>query len=317
MKLFLLKFSVFILIIVLLCTIWDVLITKNIKKSVTLSSWEIQVWEDIFNSNIKSDIVIYWSSRAWRHFDCGIIEERLSLDCYNLGLDWHNFWLQHLRHKMFFKYNIPPKVILVSLDVFSLDRRDKLYHYDQFLPYLFNSEIRKYINPYHNFHIWEYFFPLLRYYWEHQEKLEVLQILWEQNSQIPTRIKGFTWIGDSWVWGWFNARDKIGYYTVKLHHQTLKLFEEFLQEMEEQKIEVIFVYSPEYIEWQKFADNWDDVMKIYENYSKKYNIPFLDYSKKDISYQKELFYDNLHLNRLGAEKFTQELSNDLKDILSF
>jgi hypothetical protein len=75
---------------------------------------------------------------------------------------------------------------------------------------------------------------------------------------------------------------------------------------------LIFVYTPEYIEGQKYVSNRAQIMGLYKKYSKQYQIPFYDFSNDSISYQKKYFYNVSHLNRLGSELFTAQLIDTLK-----
>jgi tRNA A22 N-methylase len=51
---------------------------------------------------------------------------------------------------------------------------------------------------------------------------------------------------------------------------------------------------------------------LYARYSKKYNIPFLDYSDDEICYKKEYFYNASHLNKTGSDLFMQKFIRDLR-----
>ena len=100
---------------------------------------------------------------------------------------------------------------------------------------------------------------------------------------------------------------------IPLDKKTIILFDRFLRECKIQKIEIIFVYSPEYIEGQRFVKNKNQIMATYRKFSMKYNIPFYDYSNDSMSYKKEYFYNALHLNKTGAELFTKRLIDTLKN----
>jgi len=76
---------------------------------------------------------------------------------------------------------------------------------------------------------------------------------------------------------------------------------------------VIFVYTPEYIEGQKFISNRNDVLGIVSRFSTKYDIPFYDFSNDSITFQRQYFYNTMHLNKAGAEKFTNGLIGKLKE----
>ena len=88
--------------------------------------------------------------------------------------------------------------------------------------------------------------------------------------------------------------------------------EQFLKECKRDNIKLIFVYTPEYIEGQKFVANRTSIFKTFSKYSKKYEIPFYDYSKDSLCLDKKYFYNSNHLNKTGAEIFTNKLIDTLK-----
>ncbi len=90
------------------------------------------------------------------------------------------------------------------------------------------------------------------------------------------------------------------------------LFNQFIKEIKEEDIDLIFVYGPEYIEGQDFVKNRNEIFSIYEEISNKEKIPFFNYSDDNMCFDKLLFYNSQHLNKKGANKFTEELIKDLQ-----
>jgi len=103
-------------------------------------------------------------------------------------------------------------------------------------------------------------------------------------------------------------------YKIELDEESVVLFSKYLEECARANIKVIFVYTPEYIEGQEFVENRDEIMALYTQLSKKYNIQFYDYSKDSMSFDKTYFYNALHLNLKGAELFTTKLIEKLKTL---
>lgn len=286
----------------------DYFISNKLKKN-HKSPGEIEVWNDIYSGNINSDIAIYGSSRAWVHIDPSILEDSLNLKAYNFGIDGHNFWLQYLRHKEYLKYNNSPKIILLSVDVFSLQKRKDLYELNQFLPFmLWNKNIIKFTSSYNGFTYKDYYFPLLRY----NGKIRKIELDREDNTEITYRQNGYKGMEREWNTDLAKAKLKMSQYKINMDSSSVNLFNQFLMETKENNIKVILVYTPEYIDGQKFVENRDEIIKVYKEFAEKYNLIFLDYSNNDLCKRKELFYNSSHLNKEGAEIFTRKLSSELK-----
>jgi hypothetical protein len=313
MKKFIKYFLLFSLPLLVLSYFLDVFISMNLKKSNSFAQKEFSTWNAIIDGKVNSDILIYGSSRAWVHFNSTMMSDSLQIPTYNLGIDGHNFWLQYLRHKMVLERNTKPKVILVSVDIFSLQKRKDLYNSEQFLPYmLWNRDIKNTTSSYEGFVSADYLIPLIRYYGKKKEIETAIRFYSGHLSNPICRVRGYQGRNESWNTDFDIAKLTMKKYEAKLDPETIILFEKFIAECKKQNIKLIFVYAPEYIEGQIFTKNRGEVLSLYTNYSHKYNIPFYDYSTDAISYQKKYFYNTNHLNKMGAELFTTKLIDTLK-----
>ena len=271
---------------------------------------EIEVWNDIYNGEINAYVAIYGSSRAWVHINPNILEDSLNIKAYNFGMDGQNFWLQYLRNKEYLKYNKPPKVIIVSVDVFSLAKRKDLYGLNQFLPYmLWNNDIKNYTSSYNGFSLEDYYLPLIRYYGSTRGSASVIK---PSSNEGLYRNKGYKGMERQWNNDLAKAKLEKKHYSIKIDSNTISLFNKFLSECKLNDITVILVYTPEYIDGQNFVKNREEIIKIYNDYSNKYDLLFLDYSDDYLCAQKEYFYNASHLNKKGSEIFTRKLAHDLK-----
>ena len=288
----------------------DLFISTNLKIG---GCGEYSTWNYVFEGKVNSDIVIYGSSRALKHISPEIFIKSLHISTYNLGIDGHNFWLQNFRHRMLLKNNTKPKIIIFSIDMFTLQKRKDLYNLEQFLPYmLWNKEMQKVTSCYEGFNRYDYEIPLVRYFGRKQSLVSAIRVFSGHLGCSSYRIRGYQGIDRSWTTDFDNTKFTNKKYEVILDTETLLLFKRFLIECKSKNIKLIFVYTPEYIEGQKFVKNRGVVMSIFTNLSKQYHIPFYDYSSDPISHQKIYFYNANHLNKTGAELFTTKLIDTLK-----
>lgn len=312
MNRFIVRILTWVLPVLLLSVPADLFLSNQLKKSNCYAHDEYSVWNDLYDGTINSEIVVYGSSRAWVHIDPQILGDSLGHSVYNLGIDGHNFWLQYLRHRLLLENNPAPEFILFSLDLFTLQKNKELYNADQFLPYLlWNTEMKNYVEDYEGYSFYDYYIPLVRYYGKRKAVKNAII-----NSFVPVnpdsgRHNGYKEMDEKWNEDFATASKKMNYYEVQIDTQSMDLFEKFLRECKEKSIKLVFVYTPEYIEGQKFVANRKEIIDIYDNYAKKYGILFLDYSSDEMCRQKEYFYNASHLNKDGAKLFTRKLSADL------
>ncbi len=313
MKNFIFRILIFFLPLCLISYSIDVLISRNLKKSKTYADGEFTTWNDIYEGKVNSDIVIYGSSRAWEHIDPTMIGDSLHTTAYNLGINGHTFWLQYFRHKLLLENNTKPKLIIHSLDIFTLNKGEDLFNSDQFLPYmLFNTKMKEATISYNGYHFLDYNLPLIRYYGKKDAIKCALELSNHSHVDSVFRVRGFYGQNKPWNDDFEKVKERMKYYQAKYDSASIILFEKYLIECKSKNIKIIFVYTPEYIEGQKFIKNKNELMAIFTGFSKKYNIPFYDYSDDPISFQKKYFYNVLHLNKSGAELFTSKLIADLK-----
>lgn len=276
---------------------------------------ELEVWNDIYTGNIDTDIAIYGSSRAWVDISPKILNDSLNLRVYNFGLDGHNFWLQYLRHLEYVKYNPHPKHIILAVDFNSIQKRKNLYLSEQFLPYmLWNKNIEFYTSSYEGFSIYDYYIPLLRYAGRTTELKAAFKVSLSKTKDEPYRNHGYKGIEKQWSRDFERAKSKLDEYYITIDQSSLALLDKFLLECTKSGTTVSLIYTPEYIEGQKFIKNRDRIIKIYQNFADTHSISFLDYSNDTMCFNKDYFYNSVHLNKKGSELFTKTLSKDLKEL---
>ena len=112
------------------------------------------------------------------------------------------------------------------------------------------------------------------------------------------------------------AKDSLGKYVAKLDSNSILLLEKFILECKDLNIDLVFVYTPEYIDGQRFVKNRKEVLNIFKEFSITYNLKFLDYSHDSICLNKNLFYNASHLNKKGADVFSKKFASDLKKIIN-
>ena len=314
MKNFILKLAIFILPILALAYPIDLFVSRTLKKSTVFAEKEFSIWNDILEGRINSDIVIYGSSRAWVHISPKIIMDSLNISTYNLGIDGHNFWMQNLRHKLLLKYNKKPKLIIHSVDVFTLQKRKDFYNSEQVLPYmLFDFDFYNSLKSFEGYKAADFALPLMRYTGKTEAIKEVFKLIFsKQNTQINHRIRGYQGREASWNNDLEKAKKNGERYTVIFDSATIEEFHKYLKSLKKEKIRIFLVYTPEQIDGQSYVVNRKAVIDTFTYFCSKYKIPFYDFSKDDLCYDKKNFYNASHLNKKGSEIFTTNLVQNIR-----
>lgn len=261
------------------------------------------IWNEIFYGEINADVLIMGNSRAWRHYSTAIIDSILGCNSYNVGIDGSCFNRQYIRYKMYRNYqSTKPKYIIqdVGCSVFG---RTYGYEREQFMPYMMYSDFRECIEKEEPMSFGELYIPMYRYY---------VNNFYDEYVKFDYEVhKGYApEIGE-----WEGKSEDVKPFLAGVDETTMEMFDRYVNEVLDDGIQLIFVYSPIlYEEVEKKILNLQDIhQKIYE-ISRKYDIPILDYTTDKISYDPTCFYNATHLNQKGAELFSTQLAHDLDSL---
>jgi hypothetical protein len=267
-------------------------------------------WNNCYQPNLNADVLILGSSRAVKHIAPKIIDTILNVHSYNLGKDGIGFLIQNCRFKTYLRNNKRPRYIIHSLDERTLCKVSVLFNSKEYIPYLEDTLVRKSTSGCNgSFNKWHYSIPLFKY--NNALPSLIRPLLWmtgfkEQNK----RYKGYLPEQQTWQPKVLTKKS-----LRKIDTEITKEFEAYLMFCKKENINLILVYTPEYIEGQKVTTNRNELFNLYRQYATTYNLPFFDYSNDSLSYDKSLFYDFIHLNKKGSELFTTKLAHDLKQQL--
>lgn len=273
-------------------------------------------WNDVYNGAINADLIIMGSSRAVHHISPAILDERLNINTYNLGISAWTFPMQKARFETYLKRNAKPRYIVHSIDLHMLSRREDLFNYQQFLPYLDDADIRAATKGYKGeFGAAQYYLPMFKYNGNLNLAAAGILSFFDLAEMRRTSVKGYReqnleWDGSFDV---FKKKFPDGY-AHAFDERVAEEFEAYLEFCKKNDIKIIMVFSPEYFELRPFITNREKIMSVFRNYSKKHDVPFLDYSNHSISFDKTLFYNSEHLTSEGAELFTEILAQDLRNL---
>lgn len=288
-------------------------LSQRLKASDALANGEYSVWNDIYTGKLNNKLAVYGSSRAWRHFDPELLGDSLGLDAYNLGMDGYGFYMQYMRHLEYFKHNTHPQYIILSLDLFTFEMPKGLYNSGQFIPYMCRSkEMKHFMQPLSGFSIYDYYVPMLRYFGKKTECTQIIREALKGSTQAPLRHKGFAGNPEQWNEDFKNAAKLREKYSVIIDPSCVQLMDRFLSDCARANIQVVMVYSPEFVAIKSFLSGKEQIMARYRSLADKHGLLFLDFSADPICTDQSNFYNASHMNAKGAQLFTQKLSHFLK-----
>jgi hypothetical protein len=314
MKKFIITVVAFAIISMLPLYVLDTLVTSGLKKS---KSDIYNTINKIVDGTLTADVIVNGSSKALVQISPKILDSQLNKNSYNLGMDGNEFIPQLLQYQLFREYNPKPKMIIQIVGNDFLQKKDELFGYMRFAPYLDLNGVTAMTKQYKGFSFLDYHLPFIRYSGYFGLITDGLLSNFGMHLQIDSKYKGYqekdvTW-GDS-----FNKFKEANPKGVQIHmNDTSKeKFKKYVESVVQDNIIIVLVYPPTYAPSQDLIRNKKEVIDFYKDVAKQNNIPFLDYSSNPISEDVNYFYNSQHLNKKGAEKFTKILASDIKYYLS-
>lgn len=251
-----------------------------------------------------SDVLIFGSSHANRHYVPRVLEETLGQTCYNAGVQGQNIVFHSILQEIILERDRPELVIL-NVDSDWMYKSERAY--DRLCD----------LHPYY----WEFrdiIHPVLKL----QSKLTDFKLFfksYQYNSTIVHAIKYF----------FFPQNDYNGYLPLmkdnrqqgsltnnkiplvgrsqsnKIDKNNVAAFCRFIRIAKQNNVRVMFVVSPTFYE-RDYSN--DTSMELMKKIAHKENIPFIDFSNNpQFLSNNTLFYDGSHLNDHGARLFTKKV----------
>ena len=264
-------------------------------------------WSKIINEQLDADLVILGNSRAWVQYDPAILDSILHINSFNMGIDGSGFNRQILRYEVYNRYQAKmPRWIVMNIDYFSASDWTIGYEREQFCPFMWNPAARKEIENVEPMSWGERYIPVYRYV----TYKGLYNVLYEQPWDSKT-YKGY--MGQDRPWE-AKAYEELTTFHFNADERVMAMFEQFLEERNAERIQVIFCYAPIYIGFTNKVENLEEFFACYKDYAEKYDIPILDYTYHELSMDTVYFYNASHLNRRGAEIFSTQLAHDLDSL---
>lgn len=288
----------------------DYAISSGLRK---MEDYRFQTWTDIESSKINADILIMGNSRAFSHYSPLIIDSVLHTNSYNLGIGGHPLNIQLLRYNMYLEHNILPKVIIQNVDFFTLQMSKIGHQREQVFPYIKDTVLRNNLTNL-GFSWAEIYLPLYRYFgYQMVIKNGIFEYFHIHHYNNQPSNKGYRPETSNWDPITLNKLESI---ESTPNPEAVTLFENFLSDCNHKNIKVVLVYTPLYYKAREKLLNKDKLSLLFRGLSKKYSVPYLDYSNDTICKDSTYFSIAIHLNKKGAEIFSTQLANDLKSILN-
>jgi hypothetical protein len=251
----------------------------------------------------NEEILIYGSSRANRHYNPAVFEEKLGLSCFNNGMDGRNIYYHYALFSSTIERYTPKIVILDLIDAdYSITNSDwSTDRLNVLLPFYGHNE---YIDE----------IIKLRSGWE---GIKMLSSIYPYNSAIIEILKTFLTNKDANLGyhGYLPAKEVEGVsykiervnFENKLIPDPLKIsyLKKIITTCENRKIKLMVIISPWYSTQKICSEILEEILSDGQQL-------LWDFSHHENFSDKSLFSDASHLNEYGSKLFSEFIADTLK-----
>lgn len=273
----------------------------------------------IVSNELDADISIFGSSVAWVHFDPNIISKKTNKAAYNFGLDATPLQ-QYKGVLMEFLTYSKAEIIVLAGSYSEFTKRDKIYFFDMYEPYLDNEFIYsslsqispdikkvKYV-PFYDIIFYQNQYRQILYGQYKEGAAAELTPGYYTNDELGFHPVNSKWMEQEWMkQGERSAKNAI---TINISKNVVDSYKEVISEINKRGIKVILVLTPVYIKGQEGVKNLNEIRAVYRNLAGEKNY-FLDFTMHEICANKNLFYNYVHLNAQGAEILSEAFSKEI------
>ena len=307
MKMFLIKISIFALILYGLAWGVDYAISKGLLQ---MEDYRFMSWHEMQQGDINADILIMGNSRGFSHFEPWTIDSICGTKSYCLGLGGYSITVEDLKYQYYRLFNKKPKYIIQQVDYYTL-RNDKAPHNhesEQYLPLIYDRGIHSELLRV-GYSPLDVYMPLYRY-WGYQMVIKngLLEFL-----GIKHYVKDPSRRGHHYEKGEWNGTELANMDTIQavLDPKWKAHFESYMLRCANDGVKVILVNSPTYIGATNKTEGLDEVNAYFDSIAHAYNTVYWNYSYDEICNDTANFVVSVHMKPQATHQFSVDIADRL------
>jgi hypothetical protein len=249
------------------------------------------------------DVVIFGSSRAFRHYVPSVISEHVGESVFNAGQNGQYLLYSYALEQLLITNYTPKLIVLDVLPSFVVKAKNPNEEFERLSsisPYFYNREVQKLLTRGNVFERIKYASKMYRY------NSKLLSILDNLRGSGIKADNGYEVMGD------FTFHDRNPFIvdqldTVEIDSFKLSIVKKFITSARAKNINVIVSFSPVS---EPLSEKVQQVVHFYEQLFTEMDVPFLNFATPEYQ-NKEIFLDLIHMDGVGAELFSREFGETL------
>ena len=267
---------------------------------------------------VNADVIISGSSRATYHYDPRVIESATGRTAFNIGRVGSQTDVQVAVLKAYLEHNRKPALVVHNLDAFTFVTTREIFEPAQYVPYLDDQTLYESLRRFDPNLAKSRYLPLYGYI------VEDMNFAWFSGvrallGRFPKEdyFLGFSPRDKEWTdeFERFKRGNPHGT-SFAIEPKGVEALEQLIQLCQQNGIQFVLVYSPEYSEMQTLTNNRSAIFATFKELADRNHVQLWDFSHWMHDGDRDYFYNSQHLNAKGAEAFSDDLAARLKDYLA-
>lgn len=312
MKKFLIRLILFLSVVYIIALLLDIIVSKGLQHT---PKNHLETLNAIMNDTLNNDVLILGNSRGATAYNPFYLDSILGCNSRNISVSGQTYLISDMRYKLYRRRNPAPKLIILNIDQIELGIGSLGYERYQYYPYIGDTLIQKVLDMNH-FTWQDKYVPLWRYNGNYKYIYLGLLEFFNIYHLEGKHYKG--WSKRTSSWDGTNLQQILktqGTIDCYMEDTVVCIFENLLNDIKQEDIKAIMVFSPMYhIAQENLSTTFDTIMDTYYKLSSRYDIPILDYRELTLNYDTLYFQDATHLNYIGAQEFSIKLAHDIDSI---
>lgn len=302
-QLFLIKLVCFMLLLFTIDQILGALLQYLHRRASYSLNWTKENW--LLNEHF--DVVIFGSSRALRHYVPKVISSELNMSVFNAGQNGQYLLYSYALEQLLFDRYVPKAIILDVLPSYIIkteDPKEEFARLSSLAPYTDHPEVRLLLTRGDFFERLKYSIKMFRY---NSKVLSILDNLCKQSAPVDN---GYEIVGK----GRFHNRNPFiidVLQHVEIDSFKLNILKQFITSAQERNVNVTIVFSPAS---ETISCRTQRILQLYSELFQSMNVPFLNFAN-DHYKDKNLFFDLIHMNGVGADLFSRDFARQFSSLL--
>lgn len=270
----------------------------------------------VMMKKVDSEITVWGASTARVHFDTPMMQEKLGVSCFNLGLDGTPFQQYSGMLEEYIDYSQNGKVLVLAIDINGLGTRGALYQGFAWMHHLGNDYVFEAIKSIDEDAAIKSRYVPLYYLTTYDRRFLGRCLKWVYvgpDIEPELGARGFHANDVKWQTNQHGRYQKN--FNVAIDQEVIRKMRRVIRSAVERNMRVVVVVPPCYQGVREMITNLALFRQAIDSFRDE-NVSVLNYLDNKICSERDYFSNYTHLNSKGASRFTSIFIKDIREFAS-